>query len=83
MKEQVRLFWVVDSPDDNPEIFTTETDAEAYAKKYGDKAPYTIGIAEVRHFYQEPSGEWNYDDLVDTFRRIITLTMQNDTRGGK
>lgn len=77
-----RLFWVVDSPEENEEIFTTREKAEQYAKRFGKKRPYTISIAEVRNYYfDEQLNDWNYDDHSDTFTKIITIVMQNDTRG--
>lgn len=77
MDDEARLFWVVDSPDSNEEIFATREQAEDYADRtYGKRAPYTIYIGEVRNYYQEPDGGWNYDDEADTFRVILTVTVQ-------
>jgi len=76
-----RLFWVVDSPDYNEEIFVTKKQAVKYAKRFGKQEPYTISIAEVRNFYWEKDLKgWNYDDQADTFDTIITIVRQTDTR---
>jgi hypothetical protein len=77
---KTRLFWVVDSPEDNEEIFEAQEDAKKYAEKYGKQSPYRIYIAEVRNYFQEANGAWNYEDHSDTFNTIITITMQTDTR---
>lgn len=77
---EARLFWVVDSDEDNEEIFETQDQANSYAEKYGKREPYRIYIGEVRNFYQEADGGWNYDDHSDTFSHIITITTQSDTR---
>lgn len=78
--EKSRLFWVVDSHEDNEEIFATKSEALKYAEKYGKQEPYRIFIAEVRNYFREVNGSWNYDDRADTFDHIITVVMQNDTR---
>lgn len=83
-----RLFWVVqgnsyreDIEDyQNEEIFETQAEAEEYAKVFGKQSPYRIFIAEVRNYFQEANGSWNYDDQADTFSPIITITTQTDTR---
>ena len=78
-----RLFWVVDSPEDNEEIFATREEADKYASEtYDKKTPYRIYIAEVNnYYYDEQLNGWNYDDLADTFGGFqFTITVQNDTR---
>ena len=82
MGKEARLFWVVDSPEDNEEIFETREQAEEYAKKYGKQEPYRIFIAEVKNYYfDEQANGWNYDDEIDTFGGFtFTITVQNDTR---
>lgn len=78
---RARLFWVVISPEDNEEIFETQEQAEEYAKAFSKQEPYSISIAEVKNYFQEPSGAWNYEDLADTFGGFsFTITVQNDTR---
>lgn len=79
-----RLFWVVDSPEDNQEIFQTRAEADAYAQTtYSKQEPYRIYIAEVKNYYwDEQANGWNYDDVHDTFSGFqFTITVQNDTRG--
>lgn len=84
-EEQPRLFWVVegtsswDTEDQNEEIFATRDEADIYAQVFGKKRPYRIYIGEVRNYYQEDNGSWNYDDQSDTFTPIITITVQTDT----
>lgn len=81
--EEARLFWVVDSPEDNEEIFATREKADKYAvKRYGKQAPYRIYIAEVKNYYwDKQAGGWNYDDQADTFNGFqFTITVQTDTR---
>lgn len=81
-EDPARLFWVVESPEANEEIFATQEEAEAYAKQmFTKEEPYTIYIGEVRNYFWEPDLQgWNYDDLADTFNKIITITVQSDTR---
>jgi hypothetical protein len=62
MKEATRVFFVVDSPQDNEEIYETLEEAEAYQSK--DKR---IRIAIVQNAYKEANGSWNYEDLSNTF----------------
>jgi hypothetical protein len=62
-----RLFFVVDSVDDNEEIFETLKEAEAWADDIGDIS--RIRICIVRNTY-ENKGCWNYNDLSDTFETV-------------
>lgn len=78
-----RLFWVVDSPEDNEEIFETREQADKYVREtFSKQEPYRIYIAEVANYYfDEQLNGWNYDDLADTFNGFqFTITVQNDTR---
>ena len=78
-----RLFYVVESPASEKELFETREQASAYATREFeelDDKPYTITISEVRHTYQESNGRWNYDDLADTFTSIITVTSRTPKR---
>lgn len=66
-----RVFFVVDSIEDNEEIFETLEQAEAYmisALDYEDKP--RVYVAYVRNAFREKDGSWNYDDLSDTFTFI-------------
>lgn len=87
--EEPRLFWVVegtsyhDTENQNEEIFATQEEANEYAKVFGKKRPYRIYIGEVRNYFREDDGSWNYDDQSDTFKQIITITTQTDTTEAK
>jgi hypothetical protein len=74
MDGKTRLFFVVDSKEDNEEIFDTYEDAcDLYNKiKYSNHP--RMYIAKVKNAFREkkPSG-WNYDDLSDTFEIVQFL----------
>lgn len=63
------LFYVVDSPTDNEELFTTRVAAETYADTLTRSR---IRICEVYNAYNDGDG-WNYDDYSNTFHPVITL----------
>ena len=67
-----RVFFVVDSQEDNEEIFETFGEAEQQYNKLGDKP--RLYVALVKNAYKEPeSGIWNYEDMADTFEIIKVL----------
>lgn len=76
--EHTRLFYVVDAPEVNEEIFETLSEAQA---EYDEMEKLDIGtrlyIAEVKHAYIEEGGAlhglWNYDDYSNTFNIIKIL----------
>ena len=65
-----RLFFVTDSVEDNEEIFETLEDAEEYVQATKFKATPRTRICMVKHAYREANGEWNYDDLSNTFETV-------------
>lgn len=68
--EKTRIFFVVDSKEDNEEIFETLEEARSYlisSINYGDKG--RLYIAYVKNAYKEDE-KWNYDDRSDTFQII-------------
>lgn len=74
--EDTRLFYVVDAPEVNEELFETYREAEA---EYKDMARLNIGarlrICEVNHAYRDGNG-WNYEDFSDTFSTIQEIYEQ-------
>ena len=73
MREETMLFYVVDGLETNEELFTTRTEADAYADELdaqGEKA--RVRICEVNNAYKEKDG-WNYEDRSDTFKEVIKL----------
>ena len=74
--EETRLFFVVDSPRLNEEIFDTLEKANHYYDNLvlkGNQSP-RLRICMVRHaYYEEDLKGWNYDDLSDTFETVKTL----------
>jgi hypothetical protein len=63
-KEETRLFFAVDSEENNPEIFETLESAKLWQKVEGGK----IWIAIVKNAYKEEGlNAWNYEDFSDTF----------------
>ena len=68
-----RLFFVVDSWNDNEEIYETLEQAEKLyyllEKENSPNCKPRLYIAMVKNAYQEGSG-WNYDDFSDTFQII-------------
>lgn len=68
-----KLFYVVFSPTKNSEIFETREEARDYLfdiRREFPKHEFSIRIAEVRNYYQEEDGQWNYEDKMDTFTFI-------------
>jgi len=79
MDNEMRVFFVVDSLEDNEELFETYEKAEAYQMtlsktrtqdEIGSPNKPRIYIAMVRNAFKEADGGWNYDDLADTFQFI-------------
>jgi|JI10StandDraft_1071094.scaffolds.fasta_scaffold1310190_1 hypothetical protein len=73
-----RLFYVVDAPEVNEEIFDTYEKAK---EEYHEMAKLNLGtrlyIAEVNYaYYDEQANGWNYDDFEDTFNIIKVLRRQ-------
>lgn len=64
---KTRLFFVVDTPETNCEIFDTLEEAREYKETLGKKGRNWIAI--VKNSYRE-NGGWNYDDDIDTFNFI-------------
>jgi len=72
---KTRLFFVVDSKEDNEEIFETLEEAEAYLISVinsGNKG--RLYIAMVRNaYYEKDLKSWNYEDYSDTFNIIKVI----------
>lgn len=64
-----KQFYVVDFPTRTREIFETEDEARKFAEA-NKETGITIYLSNVNHSYPEISGEWNYEDLADTFNDI-------------
>lgn len=73
-----RLFYTVDAPEVNEEIFLTQSAAESEFKRIAaSHAGTRLYIAEVTHaYYDEDAGGWNYDDHADTFNVVKVLKRQ-------
>ena len=73
IKNDTRLFYVVDAIENNKEIYDTLEEAERNYKDLDvqkDNKP-RLYIAEVRNAYYETDlNAWNYEDLSDTFNII-------------
>lgn len=68
--DTTRVFWVTDSTEDNEELFESLEDAEEYIEATKFKAKPRIKVCAVKHAYKDNNGEWNYDDLADTFQTL-------------
>ena len=79
MTHETRVFYVVDSIEDNEEIFETLEEAETYFLSLHTETNPRLFIAMVRHAFQEKTKDsdtkttWNYNDLSDTFHIIKIL----------
>lgn len=73
MKNETRVFFVVDSIEDNEELFETLESAKEYLDTLSPKDKPRVRVCIVRHAHKEPEGSWNYTDLSDTFEEIKTL----------
>lgn len=78
---KTRLFFVVDSAESERELFETQEQAEAFALSLADSQETDIitSICIVRNAYKEDDGQWNYNDLSDTFQEVEVLTHTNPT----
>lgn len=67
-----RVFFVVDAPEINEEIFTElelAADEASELEKLGNKV--RVRVCLVRHaYYDEQLAGWNYDDLANTFETV-------------
>ena len=76
---KTRVFFVVDSIEDNEEIFETKEEAVNWLNGIAKKNKPRIYIAIVKNAYKEHDyiGKkelgWNYDDRSDTFEIIKLL----------
>lgn len=78
MDNYTRVFFVVDSIEENEELFETLEDAQNYAVQMPQADKARVYIALVRNAYKDEdpstddglSKEWNYDDRSDTFKII-------------
>lgn len=65
----MRVFFVVDGDEKNCELFETYEQAEDFQLTLPKEDNPKISVALVRNAFKE-EGEWNYDDLADTFNFI-------------
>lgn len=71
--DNTRLFYVVDAPEVNEELFTTyEKALDEYKEMVKLNLSPRIRICQVKHSYKEMGG-WNYDDYSDTFETVKEL----------
>lgn len=75
MQNNTRIFFVVDSINDNEEIYETLEEAEALYKKLQTEHKPRLYIAIVKNAYREGDFNevatwWNYTDRADTFEII-------------
>lgn len=69
--EDTRVFFVVDSIEDNEEIFTTLQEAREWWKKINPKDKPRIYVALVENaYYDHELKGWNYEDFSNTFEII-------------
>ena len=74
MKQETRLFFVVDSREDNEEIFATLEEAEKFYEVSNEENKPRLYIAIVKHaYYENDIKAWNYEDLSNTFEIIKML----------
>ncbi|MBK8467874.1 MAG: hypothetical protein IPL32_18840 [Chloracidobacterium sp.] len=73
LETDTRLFFVVDSVEDNKELYDTLEHAEVAKACLNKKNSPRIRVCLVRHAYKEEMDGltgWNYDDQADTFTDI-------------
>ena len=70
--DKTRVFFVVDSIEDNEEIFETRESAEEFMSELEKKDKPRLYVAIVKNAYREGHG-WNYDDRSNTFEIIKFL----------
>ena len=77
-----RLFFVVDSLEDNEEIFETFGEAKRWYSALRKGAKPRIRVCFVKNAYikefregeeMTKGNKWNYDDYSDTFETILTV----------
>ena len=78
-KMNTRVFFVVDSSEDNEEIFETLEEANKFFRVIKNNPNASIYIAIVKNAFKEDTGEWNYDDRADTFEKIQVLQKGEET----
>lgn len=68
------VFYMVDAPDVNEEIFhdreSADTEFEGLVKLGHNSR---LSIVETRQAYLEEEGDWNYDDSIDCFKVLLVL----------
>lgn len=72
-KEQTRVFFVVDSTEDNEEIYETLEEAQKWFGMIAIGRKPRLRIAIVRNAYLE-RGKWNYSDFADTFETVSDIS---------
>lgn len=73
-EDATRVFFVVDSVDDNEELFETLEAAQAYKlSDTSDPSTARVRVAIVNNAFREDNGSWNYDDRADTFQFIFNI----------
>jgi hypothetical protein len=74
MKDETRVFFVVDSVDTNEELFETLEIAQWWAADLLNRKKQVprIRVAIVKHAFMD-DGVWNYDDQADTFQFVHTI----------
>jgi len=73
MEDLTRIFYVVDSIEDNEELFETREGAEAHFDLLKKEDKPRLYIAMVRNAFREEDGQWNYDDFSNTFQIVKYL----------
>lgn len=76
MDDLTRVFYVVDSTEDNEEIFETLEGAQAHMlSAMSEPQTARLYVAKVRNAYRDPTNDdqWAYEDLSDTFEIVQTL----------
>ncbi len=76
MTNDTRVFFVVDSIEDNEELFETLEEARAFFTILAKKDHPRIRICIVRNAYRD-NGTWTYEDLSDTFEDVQDLATCN------
>lgn len=74
MEDLTRVFYIVDSLEDNEELYETREGAEKAFDLLKKEDKPRLYIAMVRNAFREAiNGEWNYEDRSDTFRIVYNL----------
>lgn len=72
MNNDIRVFFVVDSVEDNEEIFETFAEAEKMYRMIDEVYKPRLYVALVEHAYKE-NDMWTYSDQSDTFDLVKVL----------